>query len=58
MFYVVLGVEKIMSLFKRLVLLLIITIINATLFDFRDFEFWFIAIGLGIVFEPIRKGNV
>jgi len=44
-----------MDLLQRWLLCMIITIINVELFNLNDFQFWFIAAGIGLVCSPLHK---
>ena len=44
-----------MDLLQRWILLIIISIINAKLFNLDDWQFWLIACGVGIVCSPLFK---
>jgi len=44
-----------MDLLQRWTLLIMITVINVELFDPKDYQFWIIAVGLGIACSPLLK---
>jgi len=44
-----------MDLLQRWVLLIILAIINAKVFNIDDWQFWVICFGIGIVCSPLFK---